>query len=168
MAKIIVLGAGLVGNVMAKDLAKKHSVTSADVNEEALAPLKIHNIQTIQADLSNKNTLINIIQDFDLVIGAVPGFMGYKMLKTVIEAEKNIVDISFFPEDPFGLDELAKKKRVIAIIDCGVAPGMGNIILGHHNAQMQISDYECLVGGLPETREWPYEYNAVFSPIDVF
>ena len=44
---------------------------------------------------------------------------------------------------------------------------MGNIILGHHNNQMEISDYECLVGGLPEVREWPYEYKAVFSPIDV-
>ena len=167
MAKIIVLGAGLVGNVMAKDLAKQHAVTSVDISAQALAPLEAHNIQTIQADLSDKNTLTNIIQDFDLVIGAVPGFMGYQMLKTVIEAGKNIVDISFFPEDPFGLDTLAKEKGVVAVMDCGVAPGMGNIILGHHDAQMQISDYECLVGGLPEVREWPYEYKAVFSPIDV-
>ena len=103
MAKIVILGAGLVGNVMAKDLAKQHAVTSVDISEQALAPLQAHNIQTIQADLSDQNTLTNIIQDFDLVIGAVPGFMGYQMLQTVIEAEKNIVDISFFPEDPFGL-----------------------------------------------------------------
>ena len=167
MAKIIVLGAGLVGNVMAKDLAKQHAVTSVDISEQALAPLKAHNIQTTRADLTDQNTLNNIIQDFDLVIGAVPGFMGYQMLKTVIEAGKNIVDISFFPEDPFGLDTLAKEKEVVAVMDCGVAPGMGNIILGHYDAQMQISDYECLVGGLPEVREWPYEYKAVFSPIDV-
>jgi saccharopine dehydrogenase-like NADP-dependent oxidoreductase len=44
---------------------------------------------------------------------------------------------------------------------------MGNIIFGHHNQSMKISDYECLVGGLPVKREWPYEYQAVFSPIDV-
>ncbi len=167
MAKIVVLGAGLVGNVMAKDLAKQHTVSSVDISEQALSPLKAHNIQTIQADLSNQITLTNIIQDFDLVIGAVPGFMGYQMLQTVIELKKNIVDISFFPEDPFGLDALAKEKEVVAVMDCGVAPGMGNIILGHHNSKMQITDYECLVGGLPEVREWPYEYKAVFSPIDV-
>jgi saccharopine dehydrogenase-like NADP-dependent oxidoreductase len=108
-----------------------------------------------------------LISDYDLVIGAVPGFMGYKTLETVIKAGKNIVDISFFPEDPFDLDELAKEMGVIAVMDCGVAPGMGNVILGHHNSLMEISDYECLVGGLPEIREWPYEYKAVFSPIDV-
>jgi lysine 6-dehydrogenase len=77
------------------------------------------------------------------------------------------VDISFFPEDPFHLDELAKKHNVTTVTDCGVAPGMGNIILGYHNKRMKIDSYECLVGGLPVVREWPYEYKAVFSPIDV-
>jgi saccharopine dehydrogenase-like NADP-dependent oxidoreductase len=53
------------------------------------------------------------------------------------------------------------------VVDCGVAPGMGNIILGYHNERMSIAHYRCYVGGLPKTREWPYEYKAVFSPIDV-
>ncbi len=167
MAKVIVLGAGLVGGVMAVDLAKLHEVTCVDINEEALANLKNKGIHTIHADVSDKNTLTRLVANFDLVIGAVPGFMGYRMLETVIEAGKNIVDISFFPEDPFGLDELAKKMGVVAVMDCGVAPGMGNIILGHHNLNMKLTNYECLVGGLPEVREWPYEYKAVFSPIDV-
>jgi len=43
-------------------------------------------------------------------------------LKSVIEAKKNIVDISFFGEDPFALDELAKRNFVTAVVDCGVAP----------------------------------------------
>jgi saccharopine dehydrogenase-like NADP-dependent oxidoreductase len=78
-----------------------------------------------------------------------------------------MVDISFFPEDPFLLDALAKQNGVTVITDCGVAPGMGNIILGYHNKRMKINTYECLVGGLPVVREWPFEYKAVFSPIDV-
>ncbi len=161
MAKIVVLGAGLVGGVMAKDLSKNHEVTSIDISQKNLD--KLEEIRTICADISDKNTLQGLIKDFDLVVGAVPGFMGYQMMKDVIEAGKNIVDISFYPEDPFGLDELAKEKGVVAVMDCGVAPGMGNIIFGHHDGRMQITDYECLVGGLPEKREWPYEYQAVFS-----
>ena len=165
MANIVVLGAGLVGGVMAKDLAKQHDVTSVDISQKNLDQLG--GINTICADISDTKTLQKIISDFDLVVGAVPGFMGYKMMKDVIEAVKNIVDISFYPEDPFGLDEIAKEKGVVAVMDCGVAPGMGNIILGHHDLNMKVIDYECLVGGLPEKREWPYEYQAVFSPIDV-
>ena len=167
MKKIVVLGAGLVGGVMADDLSKDHKVTSVDISEKNLDKLNFLNIEKICLDVSNTKLLHELISDFDLVVGAVPGFMGYKMMKDVIEAKKNIVDISFYPEDPFGLDELAKKNNVVAVMDCGVAPGMGNVIFGHHNENMKISDYECLVGGLPVKREWPYEYQAVFSPIDV-
>lgn len=165
--KIIVLGAGLVGKAIAKDLAKSFEVTSVDLNPEALSDLAPYGIKTIQSDLNNQDQLSGLLPDFELVIGAVPGFMGFRTAKTVIEAGKNMVDISFFPEDAFELDELAKKHQVTMVTDCGVAPGMGNIILGYHNQQMKVSSYECLVGGLPIVREWPFEYKAVFSPIDV-
>jgi len=167
MKKIIVLGAGLVGKVMAIDLAKDHEVTSADLNEQALADAAAHGVATLKADLSDTELLKKIVEPFDLVVGAVPGFMGYRTAEAVITAGKNMADISFFSEDAFGLDELAKQNNVTIVTDCGVAPGMSNIILGYHHANMKIDLYECLVGGLPVERTWPYEYKAVFSPIDV-
>ena len=166
--RIITLGGGMVGSAIARDLKKqKYSVTVADRDESLKARLAPSGIDYLNLDFSNNNVVTDVVKNFDLVIGAVPGFMGYKMMKDVISAGKNIVDISFYPEDPFGLDKLAKEKNVIAVMDCGVAPGMGNIIFGYHNNTMKISNYECLVGGLPVKREWPYEYQAVFSPIDV-
>ncbi len=165
--KIIVLGAGLVGKAIALDLATEFDVTAVDLNEEALKALAQKGIQTQKTDFSNVEELAKLVKSYDLVVGAVPGFLGLQTVKTVIEAGKNMVDISFFPEDPFQLDELAKKNNVTVVTDCGVAPGMGNIILGYHYHRMKIQRYECLVGGLPVVREWPYEYKAVFSPIDV-
>jgi lysine 6-dehydrogenase len=167
MKKVIVLGAGLVGKVMATDLAKSFDVTAADINDDALNELSSLGIKSQKLDFSDSVALAAAIRPFDLVVGAVPGFLGLATVKTVIECGKNMVDISFFPEDPFLLDELAKKHNVTVVTDCGVAPGMGNIILGYHNKRMAIHTYECLVGGLPLVREWPYEYKAVFSPIDV-
>lgn len=168
MAKnIIVLGAGLVGSAIAIDLSKNHTVTSVDINKQALDKLAATGIATQVVDLSKKGEVKKVVATFDLVIGSVPGFMGFAMVKEVIEAKKDIVDISFFPEDPLELDALAKENGVTVVTDCGVAPGMGNIILGYHNKKMKVDSYECLVGGLPVVREWPYEYKAVFSPIDV-
>ncbi len=167
MQKVIVLGAGMVGRAMAIDLSRDFEVYSADINEENLARLQEFNIKTIKADLSNKETIGKIISDKDLVIGAVPGFMGFETFKTVIENGKNTSDISFFDEDPFVLHELALKKNVTAITDIGVAPGMDNIILGYHNKRMEVTDFICLVGGLPAARIWPYSYKAPFSPADV-
>jgi saccharopine dehydrogenase-like NADP-dependent oxidoreductase len=106
-------------------------------------------------------------QDFDLAVCAVPGFLGFETLKTIIDSGKDVVDISFFPENALELNELAKKKNVTAIVDCGVAPGMDNIILGYYNEKLKITDFECLVGGLPKIKKWPFCYKAPFSPIDV-
>src|SRR5665811_677539 len=85
--EIVVLGAGLVGSVIAIDLSKNHNVTSVDFNPESHKKFESYpNIKTIQADLSDSAVVNEIVKDFDLVIGAVPGFMGYKIMKAVIEA----------------------------------------------------------------------------------
>ena len=105
--------------------------------------------------------------DYDLIISAVPGFMGFETLKTIIETKKNVVDISFFPENALELNELAQKNNVTALVDFGVAPGLGNILFGNYDKLMKIESYECYVGGLPKNKNQPLEYKAPFSPIDV-
>ncbi len=168
MTKVIVLGAGLIGKTIAVDLCHAHDVTCADLNARALELLSSqHPVKTVVCDCSDTEELKKLLYPFDLVVCAVPGFLGFDVLKTIIEAKKNVVDISFFPENPLALDELAKKNNITAVVDCGVAPGMCNIIAGYHNAKSKLISYECLVGGLPVIREWPYEYKAVFSPADV-
>ena len=169
MKKIVVLGAGLVGKAIARDLAKSFDVTAVDVNHSNLERLSNNsNVKTILTDLTEEGEVQSVVKESDLVIGALPGYMGFETVKQVILAGKNIIDISFFREDPFELDELAKKNNVTVVIDAGVAPGMGNFVLGYHNSRMDsITSYKCYGGGLPFKREWPFEYKAVFSPMDV-
>jgi lysine 6-dehydrogenase len=165
---IAVLGAGMIGRAIALDLAKEHGVTSFDLNKENLLILQDSPvIQTAVADLSDYNSYPDLLQPFDLAVIAVPGFMGYRALEAVIRAGKNVVDISFFPEDALELDRLAKEKKVIAITDCGVAPGASNLILGRYNEEMKVTSFECYVGGLPKERKPPFQYKAPFSPVDV-
>ena len=138
--QIGILGAGMVGRAMAIDLAKKYKVTSFDISGQSLQLLsqKGPSIKTIRADLSDYNNYHTLLYGFDYVISAVPGFMGYQVLEAIINAKKNVVDISFFPENALELDDLAKQNHVTAITDCGVAPGMSNLILGYHNEYMYI------------------------------
>ncbi len=169
--RIIVLGAGRVGRVIARDLAgdADFQVTVADVSREALAVLEQSAaIATVRADLERPDEVARVVAGHDLVVGAVPGPIGYQTLRAVIEAGVNVVDISFFEEDPFPLDELAREHDVIAVMDCGIAPGASNLILGYQETQLEkVERFSCMVGGLPAVRHWPFEYRAVFSPIDV-
>ncbi|MEO8087229.1 MAG: saccharopine dehydrogenase C-terminal domain-containing protein [Bacteroidota bacterium] len=166
--KIIVLGGGMVGSAMCVDLANDFEVTCADYSTDVLKSIESTlKIKTVQCDFSKSEEVKKIIEPFDLVIGAVPGFLGFEVLTAIIESKKNCVDISFFPEDAMLLDDLAKKNNVTIVVDCGVAPGMCNMMAGYHYKRMKMTSYECLVGGLPIVRTKPYEYKAPFSPIDV-
>ena len=169
--KITVLGTGLVGCAIVKDLAEEPGfhITAVDVNKQALRKLAaVPRVEVIQADLMEGGRIASLVANCDLAISAVPGVMGFETLTQVIEAGKNVIDISFFDEDPFLLDDAAKAGKVIAVVDCGVAPGLCNIIAGHVDSLLDRTHrYMCYVGGLPLVREWPYEYKAVFSPSDV-
>ncbi|MBK8774011.1 MAG: saccharopine dehydrogenase NADP-binding domain-containing protein [Chitinophagaceae bacterium] len=166
--KIAVLGAGMVGRTIAADLSANFDTTSFDISQSNLLLLeKFPKVKTTISDLSNFDGYTSLLDGFDMAVCAVPGFMGYQALKAIINAGKNVVDISFFSQDALTLDTLAKQKNVTVIVDCGVAPGMSNWVLGHYNTQMKIQEFECMVGGLPMQRIKPWEYKAPFSPVDV-
>ena len=168
MNKITILGAGMVGRAMAVELSKKHKVASFDIDQSALDLLGgRNNIVTGLADLKDEQFLAEAVRDSDLVISAVPGFLGLQTMIKVIKLKKDLVDISFMPEDVLYLDTLAKENRVTVVMDCGVAPGLPNYIVGYLNEKMKIEEVVYYVGGLPKIRKFPFEYKAPFSPKDV-
>lgn len=166
--KVLTLGAGKVGCTMALDLAKSFNVTAVDSNEKNLSRLNSLNpkIETISADASKLSS--KFIQPYDLVVSGVPGFLGFQTLEHLINSGvKNIVDISFMPEDHLLLDSLAKTKGVSAIVDAGLAPGLSNMFCGYLAEFQKPEKITILVGGVPKVRKWPFNYKAPFSFVDV-
>lgn len=167
---IVVLGGGMMGQAIVPDLSANEdfSLTVVDIDPAALERLEKHGIETVATDLSDPDNVARVVSDADLVVGAVPGFMGFQTLRTVLEQGRPVVDISFFREDAFELDDLAREAGVPCLVDCGVSPGLSNLILGRlEEAMDEAVTYRCLVGGLPVERTWPWEYKASFSPRDV-
>ena len=170
MKKIAVLGCGLVGAAIARDLSREPGleITAADAHPEALARLSGGRIRIVEADLSSAAAIARVVEDADAVVGALPGRMGFAMLEAVVRAGKPISDISFSPEDPLVLDGLAREKGVTAVVDCGVSPGISNFAVGRAAAGLaEIEEVAIRVGGLPVNRRRPFEYAVVFSATDV-
>ncbi len=170
--RIAVLGCGRVGSAIVADLARDGAfeVTAVDGSREALerVALRVPAAERVRADLSDPGSFPPLLKEADLAVCAVPGFLGFQTLKAIVEAGMDVVDISFFAEDPFALDALARERGVTAVVDCGVAPGLCNAIAGYVSTQLDsVERYACYVGGLPQVRRRPYEYKAVFSPLDV-
>ncbi|MBC7361798.1 MAG: saccharopine dehydrogenase NADP-binding domain-containing protein [Candidatus Aminicenantes bacterium] len=168
--RVIILGAGLVGKAMALDLAAEpgFEITAVDFRGEPLEELARAGVAVVRKDLSRPAEVSEAVRDYELVINALPGFLGFQTLKACLESGKNVVDIAFFPEDPFELDSLAKEKGVTAVVDCGVAPGLSHMLAAYGLNQLDRGRSLLIyVGGLPVVRQWPFEYKAVFSPYDV-
>lgn len=168
--RIVVLGGGRVGGAIVRDLAAEDdfSVLVVDVDPIRVERLTDVGADGVIADLSDPKTVTKAVKDADLVVGAVPGFLGYQTVQRVLESGRPMVDISFFPQDAFGLDALAKQAGVPCLVDCGIAPGLSNLVLGRMEAELDdTSSFHCLVGGLPVERAWPWECKELFSPGDV-
>lgn len=170
MPEILVLGGGLVGRVIARDLAREQDfhVTVADAAPATRARLEAEGLATAALDLTDGAAVRRAVAGADVVVGAAPGHMGFRLLRLVIEAGKPYADIAFMPEDALELDGLARERGVTAVVDCGVAPGLSNLLCGRAEHEFdQVERMLILVGGLPKRRVWPFEYRVVFSAVDV-
>ncbi len=173
MKKAVVLGAGMVGSVIAADMAAdpEYEVSIVDSRPENLARAVRRcddRATPVSADLADADALRRAIANADIVLGALASHLGLQALKTVIEARKPYCDISFMAEDAIDFSPFAEGAGVTAVVDCGVAPGMSNLLAGYAARLLNpCESIEIYVGGLPVERRWPYEYKAGFAPADV-
>jgi saccharopine dehydrogenase-like NADP-dependent oxidoreductase len=173
--KIIVLGCGNIGSVVALDLAESMPsarIVLADMNkdraEKVAARIARDNVSWIQADASNHNELVGTIKGFDLTVGALPGFMGFRACKASISAGVNMVDVSFMPEDVMTLKKVAIKANVTVVPDCGMSPGLGSMLVGRASSQLEtVESVHMYNGGLPAKPLPPLDYVITWSSKDL-
>lgn len=167
--KIIVLGCGNIGSVAAKDFADSVAgaeVVVADSNMERAeaAASRIRGGTPTTLDATDYQSLVETLKGFDLVIGALPGDYGYNALRAVVEAGVSMVDVSFTAEDPLELDSAAEKAGITIVPDCGVAPGLSNMLVGYGASKLdQVREVHIMVGGLPEQAVPPLGYTITWS-----
>ena len=173
--KIIVLGCGNIGSVAARDLAESlHSaqIVVADVNraraQETATRIGRDNVSYVSVDASNRHELVETIKKFDLAVGALPGFIGFRVCKASVSAGVDVVDVSFMPEDVMMLHKDALKAKICIAPDCGMSPGLGSILVGHAVSQLdEVESVHMLNGGLPEKPLPPLDYVITWSSKDL-
>ena len=172
--KVTVLGNGLVGSVMALDLAadEGYEVTVCDARKDKLEETVLKSKGKIKGrsdvDFASPASISAAVKGQDLVIGAVPGSLGYQMLGAVIRAGVDMSDISFMGEDYRDWDAEAKKYGVTTFEDVGVAPGSSSVLIGYACSRLdEVEDVTYYVTGLPTSPQEPYNYKLVFSPDDL-
>jgi len=169
-SKILVLGAGLVGSEIASSLSEISEVTVVDRNSKALAALRTvrkGSLQRIAADFFDKKHMQKLARSHDVVVGAIEPSIAYRVLTQIAEAGTPIVDISFYEESPLSLNPIADRCNIPIAVDCGVMPGLGNMLLGREMKHMRVDRFVLQCGGLPAEPKAPWQYKAPFAPRSV-
>jgi lysine 6-dehydrogenase len=165
-----VLGSGLMGSVIGWDLAKSDGVDSvvvADIDPERLKRLKKRapgkKLSTELLDLKNKGKVVAFLKGFDVAASALPHGIVHPSDVAAVEAGAKLVNIAF-EDEQMSLDAQARKTGGALIPGCGVAPGLGGVLLAHGLEQIGGGDEgHILVGGLPQKPIPPFDYRLVFS-----
>ena len=162
MMRIGVLGGGLQGRVIAEDLANGFEVTIADLRE-----VDVPGVKSVCADLSDREVLVSFMKGQDLIVGALPARLGFQAAQAAVQAEKNYIDIAFYEEDPAPLHDAAREAGVAIVPDCGLAPGISNLIVGRELARGTPDEIHIKVGGFAEDPSEPYGYAVTWSVDDL-
>jgi lysine 6-dehydrogenase len=168
--KAAVLGSGLMGSVIGWDLARSEGVDEVvvgDIDRDRLAEVKRRTpgkkLSTEVIDIKDTKKVVSFLKRFDVAASALPHGIVHHSDVAAAEAGTKMVNIAF--EDvQMELDSKAKKSGALIIPGCGVAPGLGGILLAHGLAQLGGGDEgHILVGGLPPKPVGPFGYRLVFS-----
>jgi saccharopine dehydrogenase-like NADP-dependent oxidoreductase len=167
--KILVLGGGAQGRVIATELARAlpaSPISVADVHEPELPALA--NLRWIEADLANHGTIGRLLHEHELGVGALPSRLGFAAMKAAIETRRHLVDVSRAAQNPLPLDRDARAAGVTIVPDCGIAPGLSNLLIGHavttHGTPEEVT---VLAGAVAEDPSAPYGYVVTWSLDDL-
>jgi lysine 6-dehydrogenase len=172
--RMLVLGAGLQGSACTYDLLRNPEVNEvrlADLHtghlEPFLAPYSGDRLIFTPLDVRDREAVLALMRQSDAAMSAIPYYFNYELAELAVEAGVHFSDLGGNTEIVFKqktLDPAAKKKGITVIPDCGLAPGMVNILAEHGIRQLDtVESVRIFVGGLPQDPEPPLNYQIVYS-----
>ena len=171
--RMLVLGSGLQGSACSYDLLHSSDVTQVtivDLHPDQLPtflPTDDERLHVVAADANDHEVIRELMVAHDAAMSAFPYYFNGPMAKIAVEADCHFCDLGGNTEIVFEqkqLDEPAKAHGVSVIPDCGLAPGMVNILAAEGIRRLDTAErVKIFVGGLPQNPEPPLNYQIVYS-----
>jgi lysine 6-dehydrogenase len=172
--RMLVLGAGLQGSACAYDLLQNPEVTQVRLADlrfdhlpDFLKPLSGPRLLPTTLDVRDREAVMAVMRESDAVMSAIPYYFNLALAECAVEAGVHFCDLGGNTEIVFqqkALAAQAQARDVTIVPDCGVAPGMVNILAEYGIRQLdKVQSVRIYVGGLPQEPEPPLNYQVVYS-----
>ena len=171
--KMLVLGAGLQGSACAFDLLQDPEVTEVRLVDRSHDHLPVFlakagpRLKLVALDVRDPAAVVAQMRECDAVQSAVPYYFNGDLAEWAVEAGVHFCDLGGNTEivsRQKRLDSAASAKQISVMPDCGLAPGMVNVLAEHGIRQLdRVDSVKIFVGGLPQHPEPPLNYQIVYS-----
>jgi lysine 6-dehydrogenase len=173
--RMLVLGAGLQGSACAYDLLQNPAVAEVRLADRTVDHLPAflepyvggQRLKLLTLDVKDGAAVRAAMDGVQAVMCALPYYFNLPMTEAAIEAGAHFCDLGGNTEivqNQKALDARAAAKGVTVIPDCGLAPGMVNILAQLGIDRLDTTDaVRIFVGGLPQHPEGPLQYQIVYS-----
>ena len=171
--KMLVLGAGLQGSACTYDLLRNpavEQVTIADIDPDPLPdfiPTDDPRLRPVRVDAKDHDAIHDLMVGHDAAMSAFPYYFNGPMARLAVEGSCHFCDLGGNTEivvEQKKLDAQARANGVSVIPDCGLAPGMVNILAAEGIRRLDVAErVKIFVGGLPQHPEPPLNYQIVYS-----
>jgi lysine 6-dehydrogenase len=168
--KVLVLGSGMMGAAIALDMTKSDEVSEvvvADCDDKKsrriAAQLKSDKVSSHRVDVRDIHATKTLMKGFDAAVCALPEGLNVFASRAAIDAGVHLVDLTY-GQELAKLDGAARRAGVTILVDCGVAPGITNILAAYGASLMDdVDDIRIVCGGLPQKPVPPLGYRIVWS-----
>jgi len=177
--KFLILGGGQQGKIIAERLGRTKKVTLADrdrslENVHLPEAVSYQYFDAIDLFTGNRHQIGEWFKEHDVVVGALPSQFGEPSVALAAQVGARYVDLSFTNEDLSEHDTVAKLTGARIIPDCGLAPGLPNLIVGKllrqftRTGDTEIPEIKIYVGGVAKDKNKPYGYVPSWSLSDLW
>lgn len=172
--RITVIGAGTIGSAIAWDLADRSDVSQVQVCDSRPGPLeKLHDhvrslkLRTFQVNARDPHVLTPILKRSNCVVGSVAPSINSILSQMSVDLGIHFCDLGGnedVVEEEFELQEEARKKSVWVVPNCGLAPGLINILCMHGIDQFdEVHSANVRVGDIPIDPTPPFNFNLSYD-----
>ena len=166
--RFIVVGIGNVGlRVLWDGSSHGHEVVGLDSSYDSVEKARSMGLEAEVGDASAVQKLAKKLGGVDAILTALPGAIGYKIVENLVSQGYNVVDVSFFPEDPWPLMQSARRNKVTVVVDAGIAPGLSNFLIGAGVRRTGARRAKIFVGGVSSEPVGPLGLSATWSTEDL-
>ncbi|MEO0074079.1 MAG: saccharopine dehydrogenase NADP-binding domain-containing protein, partial [candidate division WOR-3 bacterium] len=172
--RLLILGSGMMARAVAYDLTRQNDVESvivADQEPKQLKKLtgwlKSPKLRTVRVDVTDRPAMYRLTKECDVAVSCVPYFYNLALTRIAIATRTHFCDLggnNTIVRKQLELNNRAHRANVTVVPDCGLAPGMVNILVADGFSRLdQVEDVRIRVGGLPRKPKPPLHYRPVFS-----